>query len=99
MAGGGGRFPVVLFSPGSGGARTQNTAWAEELASHGYLVAALDHPYDSAAVVLTDGRTIHTKTASTGDRDKERHAVGRLVGCSRSRPQLRPHPAGPSGPR
>jgi predicted dienelactone hydrolase len=67
----GGRFPVVLFSPGSGGVRTQNTAWAEELASHGYLVAALDHPYDSAAVVLTDGRTIHTRTTSTGDRDKD----------------------------
>lgn len=71
VAGGGGRFPVVLFSPGSGGVRTQNTAWAEELASHGYVVAALDHPYDSAAVVLTDGRTIHTKTVSTGDRDKD----------------------------
>ncbi len=71
VADGGGRFPVVLFSPGSGGVRTQNTAWAEELASHGYLVAALDHPYDSAAVVLTDGRTLHTKTTSTGDRDKD----------------------------
>ncbi|MEU9983093.1 dienelactone hydrolase family protein [Streptomyces sp. NPDC050856] len=67
----GGRFPVVLFSPGSGGVRTQNTAWAEELASHGYLVAALDHPYDSAVVVLTDGRTLHTRTASTGDRDRD----------------------------
>ncbi|MFJ4876932.1 alpha/beta hydrolase family protein [Streptomyces sp. NPDC088745] len=71
VAGRGGRFPVVLFSPGSGGVRTQNTAWAEELASHGYVVAALDHPYDSAAVVLTGGRVIHTKTASTGDRDKD----------------------------
>ncbi|MEU8470440.1 dienelactone hydrolase family protein [Streptomyces sp. NPDC029006] len=71
VAGGSGRFPVVLFSPGSGGVRTQNTAWAEELASHGYVVAALDHPYDSAAVVLADGRTIHAKTASTGDRDQD----------------------------
>ncbi|MFC7983412.1 alpha/beta hydrolase family protein [Streptomyces sp. NPDC057336] len=71
VAGRGGRFPVVLFSPGSGGVRTQNTAWAEELASQGYLVAALNHPYDSAAVVLTDGRTIHTKSASTGNRDKD----------------------------
>ncbi|MER7343669.1 hypothetical protein ABT403_38400, partial [Streptomyces sp. NPDC000075] len=53
VADGGGRLPVVLFSPGSGGVRTQNTAWAEELASHGYVVAALDHPYDSAAVVLS----------------------------------------------
>lgn len=70
-ADGGERFPVVLFSPGSGGVRTQNTAWAEELASHGYLVAALDHPYDSAVVVLDDGRTIRSATASTGDRDAD----------------------------
>ncbi|MEA5362938.1 hypothetical protein VA596_25640 [Amycolatopsis sp., V23-08] len=67
----GGRFPIVLFSPGSGGVRTQNTAWAEELASHGYVVAALDHPYDSAAVVLADGRTITTETVSSGDRDQD----------------------------
>ncbi len=67
----GGRFPIVLFSPGSSGVRTQNTAWAEELASHGYVVAALDHPYDSAAVVLSDGRTIGTETVSSGDRDKD----------------------------
>ncbi|MEV4559273.1 hypothetical protein AB0K51_20105 [Kitasatospora sp. NPDC049285] len=71
VAGREGRFPVVLFSPGSGGVRTQNTAWAEELASHGYLVAALDHPYDSAAVVLADGRTITSATSSTGDRDQD----------------------------
>ncbi|MFC8451615.1 alpha/beta hydrolase family protein [Kitasatospora sp. NPDC057223] len=71
VSGGGERFPVVLFSPGSGGVRTQNTAWAEELASHGYVVAALDHPYDSAAVLLADGRTVNTGIASTGDRDKD----------------------------
>ncbi|MFF3697005.1 alpha/beta hydrolase family protein [Streptomyces sp. NPDC002221] len=70
-ADGDGRFPIVLFSPGAGGVRTQNTAWAEELASNGYVVAALDHPYDSAVVVLADGRTIRSTTASTGDRDKD----------------------------
>ncbi|MFC7247110.1 hypothetical protein ACFQO7_31930 [Catellatospora aurea] len=63
----GGRFPVVLFSPGLGGVRTQNTAWAEELASRGYIVAGLDHPYDSAAVVLADGRAIRTMVTATGD--------------------------------
>ncbi|SNY43046.1 alpha/beta hydrolase family protein [Paractinoplanes atraurantiacus] len=62
-----GRFPVVLFSPGLGGVRTQNTAWAEDLASRGYVVAAVDHPYDSAAVVLADGRTVRTKVAATAD--------------------------------
>ncbi|MFJ8475952.1 alpha/beta hydrolase family protein [Kitasatospora sp. NPDC094011] len=71
VADGNERFPVVLFSPGSGGVRTQNTAWAEEVASHGYLVAALDHPYDSAAVVLDDGRTIRSATSSTGDPDRD----------------------------
>ncbi|WP_243081615.1 hypothetical protein [Streptomyces sp. 891-h] len=71
VADGSGRFPVVLFSPGLGGVRTQNSAWAQELASHGYVVAALDHPYDSAAVVLADGRTIRTKVTATGDADRD----------------------------
>ncbi|MFF4579929.1 alpha/beta hydrolase family protein [Streptomyces sp. NPDC001389] len=75
VADAGGRFPVVLFSPGSSGVRTQNTALAEELASHGYVVAALDHPYDSAAVVLSDGRTVTTATHSSGDRDEDAKAA------------------------
>ncbi|WP_189330064.1 alpha/beta hydrolase family protein [Actinoplanes ianthinogenes] len=62
-----GRSPVVLFSPGLGGVRTQNTAWAEDLASRGYLVAGVDHPYDSAAVVLADGRTLRTRVAAGGN--------------------------------
>ncbi|MFF0771180.1 alpha/beta hydrolase family protein [Nonomuraea wenchangensis] len=77
VAAGGGRFPVVLFSPGLGGVRTQSTAWAEELAGRGYVVAALDHPYDSAVVTLTDGRTIRTRVASTGDQaEDDRRAAG-----------------------
>ncbi|HXH78735.1 alpha/beta hydrolase family protein [Nocardioides sp.] len=62
-----GGSPVVLFSPGLGGVRTQNTAWAQELASHGYVVVALDHPYDSAAVVLGDGTVLRSRLAATGD--------------------------------
>ncbi|MCX5199322.1 dienelactone hydrolase family protein [Streptomyces sp. NBC_00249] len=76
----GGRFPVVLFSPGLGGVRTQNTAWAEELASNGYAVAALDHPYDSAAVVLADRRTINTKIVSTGDDDEDNKRAAETTG-------------------
>ncbi|MFJ3201457.1 alpha/beta hydrolase family protein [Streptomyces sp. NPDC086989] len=75
-AGDGERFPVVLFSPGLGGVRAQNTAWAEELASHGYVVVGLDHPYDSAAVVLSDGRTVRTEVSATGDAvEDERRAA------------------------
>ena len=58
VASGNRRFPVVLFAPGGGMGRFTNTAWAEELASHGYVVAALDHPYVSAAVMFAGGRTI-----------------------------------------
>lgn len=113
VADGGGRFPLVLFSPGSSGVRTQNTAWAEELASHGYVVAALDHPYDSAAVVLSDGRTITTATRSSGDADEDaklavgwtavraadlRFVLDRLTGEAAQGPQSGQGPDGSAGP-
>ncbi len=50
-----GRLPVLLFSHGWGGFRAQNTYQMEELASHGYLVAAIEHPYGSVATVFPDG--------------------------------------------
>jgi predicted dienelactone hydrolase len=66
-------FPVVVFSPGLGGVRGQNTAWAQELASHGHVVAALDHPYDSAAVVLDDGTVLRGRlTVPEGPREEDR---------------------------
>jgi predicted dienelactone hydrolase len=70
-AGGEKEFPVVLFSPGLGGVRTQNTAWAQDLASHGYVVVAIDHPYDSAAVVV-DGAVITSRLQPTGNDEDDR---------------------------
>jgi dienelactone hydrolase len=49
-------FPVVLFSPGRGGYRQHSSAQMEGLASHGYVVAALDHPGAAAGVVFPGGR-------------------------------------------
>ncbi|WP_052022118.1 alpha/beta hydrolase family protein [Actinokineospora spheciospongiae] len=74
-----GRFPLVLFSPGLGGVRTQNTAWAEELASRGYVVIGMDHPLDSAVVVLADGRAVHTAVAATGDDEADRATAQRCA--------------------
>lgn len=54
-----GGFPVLLFNPAWGGRRTQNTFLAEDLASHGYVVAAIDHPYNSEPVALPGGRVVH----------------------------------------
>jgi dienelactone hydrolase len=38
-----GRFPLVAFSHGYGGHRRQSTFLSTHLASHGYVVAAVDH--------------------------------------------------------
>ncbi|RKS07315.1 platelet-activating factor acetylhydrolase isoform II [Nocardiopsis sp. Huas11] len=66
-------LPVVVFSPGLGGVRGQNTAWAQELASHGYVVAALDHPFDSAAVVLDDGTVVRGRlSVPEGSEEEDR---------------------------
>ncbi|WP_342551173.1 acetylhydrolase [Paenibacillus sp. FSL R7-0652] len=48
------RFPLLLFSPGLTGFRNQNTFQVEELASQGYIVVGIDHPYDAAAVIYPD---------------------------------------------
>lgn len=51
-----GRYPVLLFSPGRGGYRQQNTAEFEDLASHGFIVASIDHTSAVSGVVLPGGR-------------------------------------------
>ena len=55
------QFPVLIFAPSWWGQRTDDTFLAEELASHGYVVVGIDHPYSSLAVVFPDGRIVHTK--------------------------------------
>ena len=47
-------YPVVLFSHGAGTSMEFATSQSEDLASHGYVVAAVDHPYVSAATGFPD---------------------------------------------
>jgi dienelactone hydrolase len=54
------RFPVLLYAPSWDGMRTENTFQVEELASHGYIVVGIDHPYSSRATMFPDGRIIRT---------------------------------------
>jgi dienelactone hydrolase len=53
-----GGWPLILFSHGRNGNRTNLTAVAEDLASHGFVVVGVDHTYDSFAVQFPDGRTV-----------------------------------------
>jgi hypothetical protein len=53
-----GRFPLIIFAHGLTGLRGQNSSMMVQLASHGYVVAALDHTYANAISLFPDGRTI-----------------------------------------
>ncbi|PRW62949.1 alpha/beta hydrolase family protein [Actinopolyspora mortivallis] len=50
-----GPWPLVVLSPGFGNPRAAVTGTAEELASHGTVVAGVDHTYE-APVEFPDGR-------------------------------------------
>jgi dienelactone hydrolase len=50
-----GAFPVVLLSPGGGTEIEFYSSLASEIASRGYIVVGINHPYDVAAVELTNG--------------------------------------------
>ena len=50
--------PVLLFSPGGGMIRELYTSQMEDLASHGYIVAAMTHTYDGFLTVFPDGTSI-----------------------------------------
>ncbi|KAG7144538.1 1-alkyl-2-acetylglycerophosphocholine esterase like protein [Verticillium longisporum] len=47
--------PLVIFSPGWGNPRLLYGAMARELASHGFAVVTVDHPYDATYVEFPDG--------------------------------------------
>ncbi|MGL4622730.1 alpha/beta hydrolase [Chroococcidiopsis sp.] len=50
------KYPVVFLSHGGGDMPEFNTVRAEELASQGYIVVAINHTYESAVNILSDGR-------------------------------------------
>ena len=50
------RYPVVLYSPGLGFPRALGTTLVQDLASHGFVVVAIDHTYDAAVVEFPGGR-------------------------------------------
>ncbi len=75
-----GEFPILMYNPGWNGWRSQNTALTEELASHGYVVVAIDHPYNSGPVAVADGRVIQpVATPQLSDEVTSAEAVYALI--------------------
>ncbi|MGW2629905.1 alpha/beta hydrolase family protein [Streptomyces chattanoogensis] len=60
-----GRRPVLLYTPGGGDARSLGTGTAEELASRGYAVVAVDHPGDAGEVEFPVARAGREKVRPT----------------------------------
>ena len=50
-------YPIIIFLPGIAGDNIYNV-YLEELASHGYIVAAIDPPFDTSVSVFSDGTII-----------------------------------------
>ncbi|RAK98754.1 PAF acetylhydrolase family protein [Aspergillus ibericus CBS 121593] len=50
--------PVVLFSPALGVSRLMYTSMLQDIASNGFAVISVDHPYDANIVEFPDGRTV-----------------------------------------
>ncbi len=68
------RFPVIVFSHGAGSSGFEYTALLEELVSHGYVVAAIEHTETTIAVLFPDGRLVpfHRDAPQAGLSDAER---------------------------
>jgi dienelactone hydrolase len=82
------RFPVLLYTPSWSGIRTECTIQIEEMASHGYVVVAIDHPYCSRIVAFPDGRMVRRKFE--GDEDYSSDvAVARFVRTADEQVMLR----------
>ncbi|MFW9933865.1 MAG: alpha/beta hydrolase family protein [Candidatus Thorarchaeota archaeon] len=68
-------YPVVLFSHGYGGLIMQNTILMEEMASHGYIVFSINHPYESAVSIFPDGSVIFELPPPSGHQINDSLAV------------------------
>ncbi|KAI3333555.1 platelet-activating factor acetylhydrolase [Ustulina deusta] len=51
-------LPLLFLGPGQGNPRLLYSDMAEEIASHGWNVVTVDHPYDGLIVEYPDGRTV-----------------------------------------
>src|ERR1700728_754961 len=73
-------LPLVVLSPGFTNSRSTLTALAEDLASHGRVVAGIDHTYGSHATAFPGGRVTTCLAREAPRRDREGEvAAGRAA--------------------
>ena len=74
-------YPLILFSHGWNGFNAQNTGQAVHLASHGYVVVGVQHPYGAVITVFEDGTTVYNNPSAlpSGAPDGEYEAAAHLL--------------------
>jgi predicted dienelactone hydrolase len=82
------RHPVLIFSPSWVGKRAQNTVQAEEMASHGYVVVGIDHPYATPTTTFPDGRMIESTLGNWMDFSSE-DAMQKAIRVAESELEIR----------
>jgi dienelactone hydrolase len=78
-------LPLVVLSPGFTNSRSALTALAEDLASHDYVVAGIDHAYESFGTAFPDGRVttcLARERRRTGEAFWEELGAGRAADVS-----------------
>jgi uncharacterized repeat protein (TIGR03803 family) len=78
VAAAGGPFPVILYEPGAGGHRRENTDKTEELASWGYVVVGLDSS-DTDISVFPNGSVAVGQSIGSTVQDVDAAIEGRLL--------------------
>jgi len=73
------KFPIIFFNMGYFVYLEQNTALCSDLASHGYIVISVGHPYESGALNYLDGSVNHAHSSlvnefkTTMNKDARKH--------------------------
>ncbi|UFQ13790.1 MULTISPECIES: alpha/beta hydrolase family protein [Streptomyces] len=70
-----GRFPLVVLSPGFTAPRSTLTHLAEDLASRGFVVATVDHAYESVGTAFPGGRMLTCQACAPA----EQPGMGKVV--------------------
>jgi pimeloyl-ACP methyl ester carboxylesterase len=69
------KFPLLLFAHGWGNPTFLYTAELEDIVSHGYVVAAIDHPYDTNYTQFPDGEVTGFAQESFNKAVKQPHGI------------------------
>jgi dienelactone hydrolase len=72
------QWPVIIFLTGNGASRAFYTSLVAGLASHGYVVLAIDHPYEAMITQLANGKIATTVEDHSNDTDLTNFMKGRL---------------------